>query len=228
MYDLNFDPPYYLSIWFDFRFEVAIKESQEQGTKLEMLDEAKAMIRVSKHDHIVNFQGICVANDSVYLLLEYCTLGSIDFYLRKHVREMNQKLRNQNFLVLMGWCIQIADGMEFLVKENVIHVSFHSVLERIWITGSYLSQWLPQGERRPLRSQNHDELKSSMVSPTLLNDFWKPKIFGHSDFFFALQYIKTLQKLSLEKIFFVPEKKIISLKKTLNKNFVSGTHRGRF
>ena len=112
---------------FDFRFEVAIKESQEQGTKLEMLDEAKAMIRVSKHDHIVNFQGICVANDSVYLLLEYCTLGSIDAYLRKHVRDMNQKLRNQNFSGLMGWCIQIADGMEFLVKKNVIHVSLQKL-----------------------------------------------------------------------------------------------------
>ena len=37
---------------------------------------------------------------------------------------MNQRLRNQNFSELMGWGIQIADGMEFLVKENVIHVSF--------------------------------------------------------------------------------------------------------
>ena len=25
----------------------------------------------------------------------------------------------------------------------------HSVLEQIWIKGSYLSQWLPQGERGP-------------------------------------------------------------------------------
>ena len=25
----------------------------------------------------------------------------------------------------------------------------HSVLERIWIKGSYLCQWLPQGERGP-------------------------------------------------------------------------------
>ena len=30
--------------------------------------------------------------------------------------------------------------------NGVIH---HSVLERIWIKGSYLSQWLPQGERGP-------------------------------------------------------------------------------
>ena len=110
-----------------FRIEIAIKESQEQGTKLEMLDEAKAMIRVSKHNHIVNFQGICVTNDSAYLLLEYCCLGSIDNYLREHRREMNQKLQNQNFSGLMGWCIQIADGMEFLVKKNVIHVSLQKL-----------------------------------------------------------------------------------------------------
>ena len=97
-----------------------------------MLDEAKAMIRVSRHDHIVNFQGLCVANDSVYLLLEYCTLGQIDVYLRKHVREMNQKLRNQNYSELMRWCIQIADGMEFLVKENVIHVSFQKLVKFIF------------------------------------------------------------------------------------------------
>ena len=31
----------------------------------------------------------------------------------------------------------------------------HSVLERIWVKGSYLSQWLPQGERGP-----HKESKS--------------------------------------------------------------------
>ena len=32
----------------------------------------------------------------------------------------------------------------------------------------------------------------------------------------------------LEKTFFVPEKKIVSQKKTLEKNFVSGTQRGGF
>ena len=32
---------------------------------------------------------------------------------------------------------------------NVSHIVPHSVLERIWIKGSYLSQWLPQGERGP-------------------------------------------------------------------------------
>ena len=38
--------------------EVAIKEASSPSLKGEMLDEAKAMIKVSKHDHIVNIQGI--------------------------------------------------------------------------------------------------------------------------------------------------------------------------
>ena len=59
------------------RIEVAIKEAHSQDAKEEMLQEAKSMIKVSKHDHIVNFQGVCVENDSVYLLLEFCSLGPI-------------------------------------------------------------------------------------------------------------------------------------------------------
>ena len=33
------------------------------------------------------------------------------------------------------------------IKVMTKCVIFHSVLERIWVKGSYLSQWLPQGER---------------------------------------------------------------------------------
>ena len=38
----------------------------------------------------------------------------------------------------------------FLSEINhAILLQQHSVLEWIWIKGSYLSQWLPQGERGP-------------------------------------------------------------------------------
>ena len=47
------------------RIEVAIKEAHAKDAKEEMLEEAKSMIKVSKHDHIVNFQGVCVENDTV-------------------------------------------------------------------------------------------------------------------------------------------------------------------
>ena len=105
------------------RIEVAIKEAFEKDAKEEMLDEAKTMIRVSKHDHVVNFQGVCIHNDTVYLLLEFCSLGPIDNFLQKYAKQMGSKLENQDFTELVNWSAQVADGMEFLAKENIIHVS---------------------------------------------------------------------------------------------------------
>ena len=46
-----------------------------------MLEEAKAMIRVAKHDHIVNFQGISIDGEKVYVLLEFCSFGAVDGFL---------------------------------------------------------------------------------------------------------------------------------------------------
>ena len=85
----------------------------------------------------------------------------------------------------------------------------------------------------PLRSQNHDELKSSTVGPNLLNDFGKSQNFqkfsDHSEIFFCFTILKKLNKsCSLEKIFLFLKKKIFSLKKTWKKKIVSGTHRGGF
>ena len=81
------------------------------------------MIKVSKHDHIVNFQGVCVENDTVYLLLELCSLGPMDEYLQVHTKEIIFKLENNEFEELIQWCAQVADGMEFLSSKNIIHVS---------------------------------------------------------------------------------------------------------
>ena len=75
-------------------------------------------VRVSKHDHIVNIQGVCEYEESVFLLLEFCALGSIDDFLRK-----NSNSGYYNTEELIKWCFQVADGMEFLAKKNVIHVS---------------------------------------------------------------------------------------------------------
>ena len=73
-------------IFFLFpRIEVAIKEATSPSVKDEMLDEAKAMVRVSKHDHIVNIQGkynmkitlMCPVIPSV-ALLGYCLFYTQD------------------------------------------------------------------------------------------------------------------------------------------------------
>ena len=40
--------------------------------------------------------------------------------------------------------VTFCQKVDFLISDMC-----HSVLERIWVKGSYLSQWLPQGERGP-------------------------------------------------------------------------------
>ena len=83
----------------------------------------------------------------------------------------------------------------------------------------------------PLRSQNHDELKSSTVGPNLPYDFWKSKIFkifGSLQFFLALQYIKNWTKVVPGQNFFVPEKKKCLSKKTSFEILWSGVWKGGF
>ena len=88
-----------------------------------MLEEAKAMIRVAKHDHIVNFQGISMDGEKVYVLLEFCSFGAIDSFLRSHNENFRMKMEGGNFKEVVSWCVQVADAMEFLVKNDIIHVS---------------------------------------------------------------------------------------------------------
>ena len=115
-----------ISIFF-FRIEVAIKEGNSDGAKEEMLEEAKAMIRVPKHDHIVNFQGVSMDGEKVYLLLEFCSFGAIDNFLQKNKANFRAKLEHENYKEVVSWCYQVADAMEFLVKNNIIHVSLLNI-----------------------------------------------------------------------------------------------------
>ena len=92
-----------------------------------MFEEAKAMIRVAKHDHIVNFQGISMDGEKVYLLLEFCSFGAIDSFLEKNSNNFRTKMECGDFKEVISWCVQVADAMEFLVKNNIIHVSTSGV-----------------------------------------------------------------------------------------------------
>ena len=102
---------------------MAIKEGNSGDAAEEMVEEAKAMIRVSKHNHIVNFQGISMQDNKVYVLLEFCSFGSIDNFLQRNSIKFGAMLENQDFKQIVSWCKQVADGMEFLVAKGIIHVS---------------------------------------------------------------------------------------------------------
>ena len=90
-------------------------------------------------------------------------------------------------------------------------ITTHSVLERIWVKFSYLSQWLPQGERGPPK-----ESKSRWIEINF-QKFWY-----HSEIFFCFTIHKKLNKsCSLNKLFLFLKKKCLS-KKKLWKKIVPG------
>ena len=109
---------------------MAIKEGISEDSRDDMLEEALTMIQVPTHDHIVNFQGISVHENQLLVLLEFCSLGSLDKYLRKHKENLTVKLERGDYQEIVNWCIQVADGMEFLAnpENNIMHVI---ILEKI-------------------------------------------------------------------------------------------------
>ena len=113
---------------------MAIKEGISEDSRDDMLEEAKAMIKVPTHDHIVNFHGISVHENQVYVLLEFCSLGSLDKYLRKHRENLTVKLEGGDYEEIVNWCVQVADAMDFLAKpeNNIIHVCILETFSRAW------------------------------------------------------------------------------------------------
>ena len=109
----------------------------------------------------------------------------------------------------------------------------HSVLELIWIKGSYLSQWLPQGERGPPKESKSQWIEILHGGSRFTLWFLKikkfQKISERSEFFFCFTIHKKLNKsCSLYKLFLFLKKKIVSLKKSFQKKIVTGTQRGGF
>ena len=103
------------------RFEVAVKRATDPNAKEEMLHEAKTMARLTKNRNIVNLQGICIHQNQTYLILEYCALGSVESYLRKHAGRYMDCIKNQDYEFLFQCCIQVIEGMLFLIDREIIH-----------------------------------------------------------------------------------------------------------
>ena len=93
----------------------------DEISKDEMLHEAKNMARITKNKHIVNLQGISLHQEKIYLLLEYCALGSVDTYLRKNDLHYIECVENKDYEFLLRCCSQVSEGMVFLVDKGIIH-----------------------------------------------------------------------------------------------------------
>ena len=106
-----------------------------------------------------------------------------------------------------------------------IQIGKHSVLEWIWVEGSYLSQWLPHSERGPPKESKSLWIEILHIGSQFTLWFLKiknfQKISDHSEIFFCLTIHKKLNKsCSLENFFLFLKKNFFSLKKALKKKLL--------
>lgn len=130
------------------RWDVALKAAKDESGRSELKRESEIMGRVGYHENIVNLQGVTVCDDNnildgFYLVLEYCSHGSLLEYLTDNFYKYNQALKSmyelqicgaqpwtaqlsiaemrENFYILIAWGHQIARGMDFLSSKNIVH-----------------------------------------------------------------------------------------------------------
>ena len=83
------------------------------------------------HLNIVNLLGACTfpPDQPTYILLEYCSFGDLKKFLCTHKEEFESRLKNvpgnydspYTATLLLRWCYDIAAGMAYLAKKNVMH-----------------------------------------------------------------------------------------------------------
>ena len=93
----------------------------------------------------------------------------------------------------------------------------HSVLERIWIKGCYLSQWLPQGERWPPKESKSWWIEILHIGPT--NKFFFQSFFRLRIFFFRNKKNFFKQQLLFSFLCIVKQKKNFGVIRKILKNF---------
>ena len=112
-------------------------------------------------------------------------------------------------------------------QAYVMSIISHSVLERIWVKGSYLSKWLPQGKRGPPKESKSRWIEILHGGSQFTLWFLKIKILqnfsDHSEIFFCFTIHKKLNKsCSLKKNFCSWKKKFLVWKKLWKKNLLVG------
>ena len=92
-----------------------------------MAGELKMIIHVGQHENIVNILGACTKYPKLYMIIEYCSHGSLLDFLRKR-REIFQPTwfkedfaSNERLTIvnLVSTAIQVCNGMRFLASKKV-------------------------------------------------------------------------------------------------------------
>ncbi len=110
-----------MDLWGQSRIDVAVKTAKINAHDL--LHEAKSMLRVPKHENIVQILAIiCNEEQEVFLVMELCLNGSIKSYINEHRPYFWDCLQNSDYTTILGWALGVAQAMEFCVQKEVMHV----------------------------------------------------------------------------------------------------------
>ncbi|XP_063687022.1 tyrosine-protein kinase HCK-like isoform X2 [Bolinopsis microptera] len=109
----------YKGEWFKDRgktagIPIAVKTlKSDSASQEEFLKEAGLMKRL-KHDNLLHLLGICSLQKPIFIITEYMPLGNLLEYIRNNRDQMTSEH-------LLHAASQIAAGMCFLEKENLVH-----------------------------------------------------------------------------------------------------------
>ena len=109
---------------------VAIKCITGFGTEKEIADflaEITIMSQLNDHLNLVSMIGSCTTElekeDCLWLIIEYCEHGDLKTYLRNYKQKLMSGTDNEiiNSRCLILWSFDIAKGMQYLAKNQIMH-----------------------------------------------------------------------------------------------------------
>jgi hypothetical protein len=97
---------------------VAIKQFNNPSSSIH---EVQMYLKAGTHDNIVGLRGLCMHDNNVYLVLEYCPRGTLDLLIHDSSSARRVLLREQPDKTLLPIVRSIARGVRHLHMRGIIH-----------------------------------------------------------------------------------------------------------
>ena len=103
---------------------MAVKQLKDQaiGTQdeIDFWAEMKLMKEIGHHDNVVSLVGVCTLEEPSLLVVEYADFGDLKNFLRTK-RATATKSAQLDAEDMLRYCVQIANGMEYLAGLKIVH-----------------------------------------------------------------------------------------------------------
>ncbi len=97
-----------------------LKPTSGEAERAEFWAEAKLMMRMPSHPHVVGLLGVCTLEEPLLLLVEFCSNGNLLDFLRRARPAANTPAKLSPAR-LMQFAVDIAYGGEFLASQRLVH-----------------------------------------------------------------------------------------------------------